>query len=71
LIVLCDTVTTFHFLVVAKRVRACVRACVRVCVLGDVNKIITFSTGRIVQSPADESRKPAIATAPCVPEGYL
>jgi len=45
--------------------------CLRVCVLGDVNKVTTFSTGRIVQSPADESRKPAIVTASCVPEGCL
>ena len=45
-------------------------SCVCVCVLGDVNKVITFSTGRTVQSSADESRKPAIITASCVPEGY-
>jgi hypothetical protein len=56
---------------VCARVRAYVRACVCVCVLGDVNKVITFSNGHTVQSPVDESRKPAIIIASCVPEGYL
>jgi hypothetical protein len=46
-------------------------AYVRECILDYVNNVIIFSTGRAVQSPTDESSKPAIITASCVPERYL